>query len=90
MNIILNISRDHELKMSLLTDKGVEKSISWKENRDFSRVFLSNLDKILRKNKMGLDKISGYKIISEVPRKWTTYRIAEIILKSLMIAKLAK
>jgi hypothetical protein len=39
----------------------------------------------LRKNRSGLDKISGYTIISEVPQKWTTYRIADITLKTLKI-----
>jgi len=38
----------------------------------------------------GVDKISGYKIISKVPRKWTTYRIADITLKTLKIGSLAK
>lgn len=38
----------------------------------------------------GVDKISEYKIMSKVPRKWTTYRIAEITLKTLNIGKLAK
>jgi hypothetical protein len=33
----------------------------------------------------GVDKISGYTIISEVPQKWTTYRIADITLKTLNI-----
>jgi hypothetical protein len=45
------------------------------------------IDKLLRRNKTGLDKISYYKIISEVPKKYTSYRIAEITMKSLMIAK---
>lgn len=35
----------------------------------------------------GLDKISGYTIISEVPQKWTTYRIADITLKTLNIGQ---
>ena len=38
----------------------------------------------------GVDKISGYKIMSDVPKNWTSVRIAEITLKSLMIAGLAR
>jgi hypothetical protein len=33
----------------------------------------------------GVDKISGWQIMSEVPQKWTTYRIADITLKTLNI-----
>ena len=46
--------------------------------------------KLLTKNKLGLDKISGYTIMSEVPQKWTTYRIADIALKMLKIGVSAK
>lgn len=34
----------------------------------------------------GVDKISGYKIISEVPKKWTSYRIAEITFRTLKLS----
>jgi hypothetical protein len=40
-----------------------------------------------RRNWCGVDKISKFEIISDVPRKWTTCRIAEITLKSLALAK---
>ena len=45
---------------------------------------------IAHKNWCGVDKISGYKIISDVPKNWTSVRIAEITLKSLKIAGLAR
>ena len=43
-----------------------------------------------QRNWCGVDKISGYKIMSDVPKNWTSVRIAEITLKSLMIAGLAR
>ena len=62
----------------------------WQEINPLSRLLLSNLDSLLQKNGVGVDRISGYKIISEVPKKWTTCRIAEITLRSLMLARLAR
>jgi hypothetical protein len=69
----------------------VEKdSLEWKDENSLSQLLLANLDKLLRKNRVGLDKISGWQIMSEVPQKWTTYRIADITLKTLKIGSLAK
>lgn len=42
---------------------------------------------IARKNWCGVDKISGFEIISNVPKKWTSYRIAEITFEGLKIAR---
>lgn len=90
MNMILKIAENNNVKLSLLNGKREIDSLEWLDENSLSRVLLANLDKLLRKNKLGVDKISGYKIISKVPRKWTTYRIAEITLKTLKIGRLAK
>ncbi|MCX6762672.1 MAG: hypothetical protein NT093_02725 [Candidatus Moranbacteria bacterium] len=90
MKIILKISEDKSIKLSLFDGKKGMDSLAWKDENSLSRLLLVNLDKLLRKNEVGLDKISGYTIISEVPQKWTTYRIADITLKTLNIGKLAK
>jgi hypothetical protein len=109
MKIILNINEDKGIKLSLFEGKREIDSFEWKDENSLSRFLLVNLDKLLRKNKLGLDpptnssnkkhkhrdkstkigggvdKISGYTIMSEVPQKWTTYRIADITLKTLNI-----
>ena len=85
MKIILKINKDKSVKLSLFEGKKEIDSLAWKDENSLSRVLLVNLDKLLRKNKAGLDKISGYTIISEVPQKWTTYRIADMTLKTLKI-----
>ncbi len=90
MKIILKINEDKNIKLSLFDGKSEIDGLSWKDDNSLSRFLLVNLDKLLRRNKSGLDKISGYTIISEVPQKWTTYRIADITLKTLKIGKLAK
>ena len=114
MKIILKISEDKSIKLSLFDGKKEKDSIEWKDDNSLSRFLLVNLDKLLRKNKLGLDpptnssgrnkktknkstkigggvdKISGYTIISEVSQKWTTYRIADMTLKTLKIGSLAK
>lgn len=85
MKIILKINEDKSVKLSLFEGKKEKDSLEWKDENSLSRFLLVNLDNILRKNKLGLDKISGYTIISEVPKIWTTYRIADITLKTLKI-----
>lgn len=90
MTIKLYIEENNFIKLSLFSGKREIDNLEWQDRNDLSRKLLANFDKMMRKNKIALDKISGWKIMSEVPRKWTTYRIAEITLKSLMLAKLAK
>ena len=51
-----------------------------KEN--ISLELLPAIDRLLKKNGLLLDNISGYKIITDVPRNWTSVRIAEITFKS--------
>ena len=86
MTIILEIGKE-KIKLSFSEGKTCIIGIKWKENHDLSRILLVKIDELLKKYKVGVDKISGYKIISEVPKSWTTYRIAEITLKALMVAK---
>lgn len=90
MKIILNINENSNIKLSLFDGKKEKGSLKWRDKNSLSRVLLANLDKLLERNGAGVDKISGYKIISEVPRKWTTYRIADINFKTLEIAGVAK
>jgi len=85
MKIILKINEDSGVKLSLFEGKREVDGLAWKDENSLSRFLLVNLDKLLRKNKVGLDKISGYTIISEVLQKWTTYRIADMTLKTLKI-----
>jgi hypothetical protein len=90
MKIILKINEDKSIKLSLFDGRKEIDSLEWKDENSLSRVLLVNLDKLLRKNRLGLDKISGYTIISEVPKIWTTYRIADMTFKTLKIGLLAK
>lgn len=90
MNIRLYIKEYKNIKLSLFDGKKEKDSLEWQDENSLSHILLANLDKILSKNGVGLDKISGWQIMSEVPQKWTTYRIADITLKTLNIGKLAK
>gem|GEM_PF-573975 len=113
MKIILNINEDKSIRLSLFEGKKEIDSLEWKDDNSLSQFLLVNLDKLLRKNGVGLDpvrksgkmaskraksrnisngvdKISGYTIISEVPQKWTTYRIADITFRTLKLAGVAK
>ena len=90
MQIKLYIGENSDIRLFLLDGKREKDSLEWKDENSLSHLLLANLDKILRKNRVGLDKISGWQIISEVPQKWTTYRIADITLKTLNIGELAK
>ena len=86
MRIIFEIKKSRA-KLFLASGKEIFDSLEWEENNSLSRLLLEKIDRILRKNKIKVDKISGFEIISDVPKKWTTYRIAEITLKSLELAK---
>lgn len=90
MTIKLNIREDNFIKLCLFSSKHEIDCLEWQNRNDLSRKLLANLDKILKKNDVTLDKIINYNIISEVPRKWTTYRIADIAFQTLKIGKLAR
>ena len=83
--LILNIEKNR-VKLDLVSSGKISDSLEWEESNSLSRLLLAKIDEILRKSKTGVDKISGYKIISDVPKNWTSVRIAEITLRSLMIA----
>jgi len=85
MDIKLYIGETSDIKLSFFDGKREKDCLEWKDENSLSQLLLANLDKLLRKNKLGLDKISGWQIMSEVPQKWTTYRIADITLKTLKI-----
>ncbi len=89
VNLELEIKKSKVL-LRLSSDKERRDVLAWKDDNSLSRLLLEKIDKLLSRNKIGLDKISGYKIISNVPKNWTSVRIAEITLKSLMLAKNAK
>ncbi|HLM84461.1 MAG TPA: hypothetical protein VK254_04620 [Candidatus Bathyarchaeia archaeon] len=78
------------MKLCLISGRKEIDCRQWRDRNDLSQILLANLDRLLTKNKVGLDKISGWKIISKVPRKWTTYRIADIALKTLKIGVLSE
>jgi hypothetical protein len=84
------IEENNYIKLCLFEGEKESDCLEWQDSNDLSRVLLKKLDKILRKNEADLDKIDGYNIISEVPRKWTTYRIAEITFQTLNIGTIAK
>lgn len=87
MKIILKISEDNSIRLALFDEKEEKDCLVWKDESSLSRLLLAKIDQLLRRNKIGLDKISGYKIISEVPENYTNYRIAKILLDGLMIGK---
>jgi hypothetical protein len=87
MKIILKINEDNSIKLSLFEGKKEVDSLEWKDDSNLSRLLLLKIDQLLKKNKIGLDKIYGYKIISQVPENYTSFRIAKITLDSLMIGK---
>jgi hypothetical protein len=90
MTIRLFIEENNFIKLCLFAGKKRVDCFEWQDKNDLSRAMLANLDKMLRKNKLALDKIAEYKIISKVPRKWTTVRIAEITFGGLQIAGVAQ
>jgi hypothetical protein len=77
----------NRVQLDLVDRNKVIGSFNWEEKNSMSRFLLAEIDKLLCHCEIGLDKISDYKIISGVPKKYTSYRIAEITLKSLMIAR---
>jgi hypothetical protein len=90
MTLKLNIRENNFIKLCLSSGKKQIDCAEWQDRNNLSRRLLANLDQILQKNDVALDKIRDWKIISEVPRKWTTFRIADISLKTLKIGTIAK
>lgn len=88
MKIILDIKQEnYSLRME--DGKKCAGEVKSAQAHNLSATLLKNIEKLLRNCQIDLDKISGYKIISDVPNNWTTCRIAKITFESLMIAGLA-
>jgi len=83
--LILKIEKNR-IRLDLISGGKAVGRLEWKENNNLSRTLLGKIDEILKKNKVGVDKISRFEIISDVPPKWTSARIAKITFESLKIA----
>jgi tRNA A37 threonylcarbamoyladenosine modification protein TsaB len=86
MKIIVKIG-DNVARLILARKGKVVDEIGWEEENSMSRLLLARLDELLKRNKLNLDKISDYKIISNVPRKYTSFRIVKMTIESLALAK---
>ncbi len=89
MKLTINIEENNHISMRLKNGAELYET-AWRDGNNLSRSMLVRLDRLLARGGAGVDKISGYTIISKVPKNWTTCRIAEITLRSLMIAGLAR
>ncbi len=87
--LILNIEKN-KARLELVSGRKVLDSLEWEEDNSLSRLLMVKIDEILRKNKLAIDNILKFDIISDVPKNWTSCRIAEITFDSLMIAGLAR
>ena len=87
MELKLIISENGLIKIKLLRHNEIIDKIVWKDKNNLSKNLLKKIDVLLRKNKVSLDRIYGYKIISDIEESWTTYRIAKITMESLMVGK---
>jgi tRNA A37 threonylcarbamoyladenosine modification protein TsaB len=90
LKIILEIKEKSNHSLLFLSDgfrnaKKEKKEALKKEN--ISLELLPAIDRLLKKNGLSLDKISRFEIISDVPKNWTSMRIAEITFKSLALAR---
>lgn len=90
MNVKLHIEENNFIKLCLFSGRKEIDCLEWQDQNDLSRKLLANLDRILAKNGATLDKLLKWKIISEVPQKWTTFRIAKITFQTLKIGTIAK
>lgn len=83
--IFLRIGKVNDFRLELVGKRKVVFDSEWRDSHNLSRLLLVKIDQLLKKNKIGLDKIFGYKIISQVPENYTSFRIAKITLEGLMI-----
>jgi hypothetical protein len=81
----IRIGSPNNFQLDLVGGKKTMNNLNWQDNNNLSHLLLLKIDELLRGNRIGLDKIFGYKIISEVPENYTSFRIAKITLESLMI-----
>jgi hypothetical protein len=85
--ILFRIGSDNHFQLNLAGKRKIICSLHWQDDSNLSRLLLAKIDQLLTKNKIGLDKIFGYKIMSEVPENYTSFRIAKITLEGLKIGE---
>ena len=57
MEILIKIKENKEIQLNLILAKKIIDSLKWIDDNNLSRLLLSKIDQILKKNKIGLDKI---------------------------------
>jgi|GEM_PF-1603483 len=78
MKIYIKIE-DKRVKISLKKEDKVLSQTEFEENNNLSGKLLFYLDLLIRKNKLKIQDIRQVKLISDMAKSYTTYRIAKSI-----------
>jgi len=81
MHLELYLTQDIAL-LYLKDKKKIIDSSIWLENNNLSQKLLSEIDKIIRKNKLKKEDIQKIEVKSDIPVGYTTTRIAETVAKT--------
>jgi len=87
MELQLGLSKSGQINLAILDRRGRFSKTSWKDRAYFSGRLLKEIDALMKKARISLDKVSGYRIMGDVPKNWTTYRIAKITFETLALAR---
>ncbi|MBU2028590.1 hypothetical protein KJ761_01715 [Patescibacteria group bacterium] len=85
MKILLEIKAGW-IRIILKDKKNILDEMSFLEERNLSEKLLPTIDKLLKKNKMQLQDIQDFQVISDLGENYTTFRIAKTVAQSFLFA----
>jgi hypothetical protein len=73
------ILENQKITLRLLENSKIVDAISWPEDSNLSKKLLLNIEKILKKNRLGKNDLKSVKVINKTEHNITTFRIAKSV-----------
>lgn len=61
--------------------------IQWTDQNDLLERFFPAVDDLLTRNKLAIENVSNFVLVADIPKGYTTARIARTIIKTLNFAR---
>ena len=86
MDLLLTVQH---LRVTVSLKKGeiLLDEMSWNDQRDLLEKLLSNIDALLKRNKLKITGIEKFELDIDVPDSYSTYRIAKATIETLKFCR---
>ncbi len=78
--------KNSDLQVKLLKNKKTIDIETTKYYHNLSEVLITNIDRLLKRNNIDFNLLKGYKIVGNIGKESTSYKIAQAIIEGLKVS----